>query len=45
MNQIKQYYVVRRIKEKDEQFEVIDALSLDEANAIFEVLIIGIEFV
>jgi hypothetical protein len=32
-----QYYVVRRIKEKDEKFAVIDALSLDEANAIFEV--------
>lgn len=31
------YYVVRRIKEKDEEFAVIDALSLDEANAIFEV--------
>lgn len=31
------YYVVRRTKEKDEEFAVIDALSLDEANAIFEV--------
>lgn len=37
MNQMKPYYVVRRTKEKDEQFAMIDALSLDEANAIFEV--------
>jgi hypothetical protein len=37
MNQMKTYYVVRRTKEKDEQFTMIDALSLDEANAIFEV--------
>ncbi|MED3665527.1 hypothetical protein ABEP13_03440 [Geobacillus stearothermophilus] len=32
-----QYYVVRRVKGRDEEFAVIDALSLDEANAIFEV--------
>lgn len=37
MNQIQPYYVVRRTKEKDEQFALIDAMSLDEANAIFEV--------
>lgn len=37
MNQIETYYVVRRTKEKDEQFAVIDAMSLDEANAVFEI--------
>ncbi|TRM10689.1 hypothetical protein FH966_02580 [Lentibacillus cibarius] len=38
-----QYYVVRRTKEKDEQFAVIDALSLDEADAIFKVRYKGYE--
>ncbi|WP_075982591.1 hypothetical protein [Bacillus massilinigeriensis] len=37
MNQMEIYCVVRRTKEKDEQFVVIDAMSLDEAKAIFEV--------
>ena len=37
MNQMEQYVVVCRTREKDEQFTLIDALSLDEANAIFEV--------
>lgn len=42
------YYVVRRTKEKDEEFAVIDALSLDEANAIFQLgtikcLFLGLE--
>lgn len=37
MNQILTFYVVKRAKEKDEQFTAIDAMSLDEANAIFEV--------
>lgn len=32
-----QYYVVSRTSEQDEQFAVIDALSLDEADAIFRV--------
>lgn len=31
------YYVVRRTEKKDEEFAVIDAMSLDEARAIFEV--------
>lgn len=33
------YYVVRRTKEKDEEFAVIDALSLDEANASLKCVI------
>ncbi|MBB6447047.1 hypothetical protein [Bacillus benzoevorans] len=37
MNQMLTYYVVKRTKEKDEQFAVIDAMSLGEAKAIFEV--------
>ena len=42
------YFVVRRTKEKDEEFAVIDALSLDEANAIFQLgtikcLFLGLE--
>lgn len=37
MNQMKVYFVVRRTKEKDERFTMIDAFSLDEANAVFEV--------
>lgn len=37
MNKMEQYFVVRRTQEKDEQFTWIDAMSLDEANAIFEV--------
>lgn len=37
MNQMEKYYVVKRTKEKDEQFTVIEAMSLDEANAIYEV--------
>lgn len=37
MNQIQTYYVVLRTKEKDEQFTMIDAMSLDEAIAIFEI--------
>ncbi|MFZ0579490.1 MAG: hypothetical protein WAM41_18475 [Psychrobacillus psychrotolerans] len=37
MNQMEQYVVVSRTREKDEQFTLIDAMSLDEANAIFEV--------
>ncbi|WP_397539832.1 hypothetical protein [Rummeliibacillus pycnus] len=37
MNQMGQYLVVKRTKEKDEQFTVIDAMSLDEAHAIFKV--------
>ncbi|TXL68098.1 hypothetical protein FHP05_00140 [Cerasibacillus terrae] len=34
---MQQYFVVRRTKEKDEQFAVIDAMSLAEAKAIFKV--------
>lgn len=37
MNQMEQYIVVRRTKEKDEQFAVIDAMSLAEAKAILKV--------
>ncbi|WP_238985132.1 hypothetical protein [Bacillus kwashiorkori] len=37
MNQMETYYVVRRTEKKDEEFAVIDAMSLDEARAIFEV--------
>ncbi|MFB4473395.1 MULTISPECIES: hypothetical protein [Bacillaceae] len=37
MNQMEQYFVVRRTEEKDEQFAVIDAMSLAEARAIFKV--------
>mgnify|MGYP001109709729 CR=1 FL=1 len=37
MNQMETYYVVRRTKNKDEEFAGIDAMSLDEANVIFEV--------
>lgn len=37
MNQMQTYYVVKRTKEKDEEFTVIDAMSLDEASAIFGV--------
>ncbi|WP_254119014.1 hypothetical protein [Bacillus sp. FJAT-29790] len=37
MNQMEMYYVVRRTNEKNEQFTVINAISLDEANAIFEI--------
>ena len=37
MNQMELYFVVRRTKEKDEQFAVIDAMSLAEAKAIFKV--------
>lgn len=37
MNQMERYYVVSSTEEKDEEFAVIDAMSLDEANAIFEV--------
>ncbi|MDR4887516.1 hypothetical protein RGU12_08065 [Fredinandcohnia sp. QZ13] len=37
MNQMEQYLVVRRTKEKDEQFAVIDAMSLAEAKAILKV--------
>lgn len=37
MNQMETYYVVRRTEKKDEKFAVIDAMSLDEARAIFEV--------
>ena len=37
MNQMEPYYVVSRTKEKDEEFAVIEAMSLDEAKAIFEV--------
>ncbi|SES06866.1 hypothetical protein SAMN04487944_1172 [Gracilibacillus ureilyticus] len=37
MNQMEQYFVVRRTEEKDEQFAVIDAMSLAEAKAIFKV--------
>lgn len=35
MNQMKKFYVIKRTSEKDEQFTVIDAMSLDEADAIF----------
>ncbi|MGG3854201.1 hypothetical protein ABET36_07220 [Caldifermentibacillus hisashii] len=31
------YYVVRSVKEGDELFATIDAMSLDEANAIFQI--------
>lgn len=34
---MEQYFVVRRAKEKDEQFTVIEAMSLAEAKAIFKV--------
>lgn len=34
---MEQYIVVRRTKEKDEQFAVIDAMSLAEAKAILKV--------
>lgn len=34
---MKQYYVVRSTIEKDEEVEVIDALSLKEAHAIVKV--------
>ncbi|KPH76582.1 hypothetical protein AFL42_05660 [Oceanobacillus caeni] len=34
---MEQYFVVRRTEEKDEQFAVIDAMSLAEARAIFKV--------
>ncbi|MGY0694083.1 hypothetical protein ACW2QC_15095 [Virgibacillus sp. FSP13] len=37
MNQMEQYFVVRRTEEKDEQFAVINAMSLAEAKAIFKV--------
>ena len=37
MNQMERYYVVSRTKEKDEEFAVIEAMSLNEASAIFEV--------
>lgn len=43
MNQLEPYYVVRRTKDKDEQFAMIDALSLDEADAIFKVRYKGYE--
>ena len=35
MNQMVKYYVIKRTARNDEQFTVIDAMSLDEANAIF----------
>lgn len=37
MSQLKKYYVVRRTNQKDEEFAVIHALSLEEANVIFKV--------
>ncbi|MBT2687287.1 hypothetical protein J7I93_03730 [Bacillus sp. ISL-47] len=37
MNQMLTYYVVLRTKEKDEQFAEVDALTLDEARAIFDI--------
>lgn len=37
MNQLEKYYVVRKTKQTDEEFAVIDAMTLDEARAIFEV--------
>ncbi|MFB4472739.1 hypothetical protein [Virgibacillus sp. SK37] len=35
MNQMEKFYVIKRTTGKDEQFTVIDAMSLDEADAIF----------
>ncbi|MGY0694082.1 hypothetical protein ACW2QC_15090 [Virgibacillus sp. FSP13] len=35
MNQMEKFYVIKRTIGKDEQFTVIYALSLDEADAIF----------
>lgn len=37
MTQLEKFYVVKRTKEKDVEFAVIDAMSLQEANAIFEI--------
>lgn len=37
MSQMEKYYVVKRTKERDVEFAVIDAMSLQEANAIFEI--------
>ncbi|WP_071395064.1 hypothetical protein [Bacillus tuaregi] len=37
MEQLKRYYVLRKTKETDEEFAMIDAMTLDEARAIFEV--------
>lgn len=37
MIQIEKYYVVRRTKEKDELYPMIEAASLDEVNAIFHI--------
>lgn len=31
------YYVVRRVIERDELFATIDAMTLNEANAIFKI--------
>ncbi|MFB4473396.1 MULTISPECIES: hypothetical protein [Bacillaceae] len=35
MNQMEKFHVIKRTAVKDEQFTVIDAMSLDEADAIF----------
>ncbi|WP_042354777.1 hypothetical protein [Bacillus rubiinfantis] len=37
MKQLEKYYVVRKTKKTDEEFAMIDAMTLDEARAIFEV--------
>lgn len=37
MTRMEKYYVVKRTKKKDGQFTEIAAMSLDEANAIFEI--------
>lgn len=37
MFQTVKYYVVRSVKERDELFATIDAMSLDEANAILKI--------
>lgn len=37
MSQMEKYYVVISMEERDELFATIDAMSLDEANAIFKI--------